>query len=122
MYIARRWRLLLNIVDHLPRTSHFIAAVADDDELAELQAAGNAPSYAPTVPMTEYTPEAERLSALIDVMRELLSLEIGKATRKKPRRVQPYPRPVTAAQRVARKRKYEKFLDLRKRLLGDRVK
>jgi hypothetical protein len=72
--------------------------------------------------MTEYTPEAERLSALIDVMRELLSLEIGKATRKKPRRVQPYPRPVTAAQRVARKRKYEKFLDLRKRLLGDRVK
>jgi hypothetical protein len=95
--------------------------VADDEELAELQATGNAPAGAPVVPMTEYSPEAERLSALIDVMRELLSLEIGKATRKKVKPVKPYPRPVTAAQRVARRRKYEKFLDLRKRLLGDRV-
>lgn len=70
--------------------------------------------------MTEYSAEVERLSAVVDVLRELLSLEIGKATRKKPRHVKPYPRPVTAAQRIARRRKYENHVEISRRLLGDR--
>ena len=70
--------------------------------------------------MTEYTPEAERLGVLIDRISELISLETAKATQKKPRPVKPYPRPVTASQRAASRRKYQKFDDLRKRLLPDR--
>lgn len=70
--------------------------------------------------MTEFSPEAERIGVLIDRIGELISLEVGKATQRKPRPVKPYPRPVTAAQRAAQRRKYQKFDDLRKRLLPDR--
>jgi hypothetical protein len=118
LFAARRWRYILNAIDHLPRTSHYIAAVAADDELAE-QAAGR-PAAAPAVPMTEFSPEAERLGVVIDRLGELISLEVAKATRKKPKPVKPYPRPVTASQRAAQRRKYAKFNELRKRLLPDR--
>lgn len=102
------------------RTSHFIAAVADDDELAEQQAAGKAPAGSPTVPMTEFGPDVERLNVIADRLGELISLEVAKATQKKPRPIKPYPRPVTAAQRAASRRRYEKFDQLRKRLLPNR--
>lgn len=95
-----------------------MAALADDDDLA---ARMNGRSPVAQVPLTEYSPEAERLTALIDRIGELLSLEIAKASgRKKPHPVKPYPRPVTAAQRAAQRRRYQKFDDLRKRLLPDR--
>jgi hypothetical protein len=95
-----------------------VAAVAGDDELAE-RFPDHVPA-APTVPMTEFSPEAERLGVLIDRISELISLEMAKATQKKPRPVRPYPRPITAAQRVAQRRKHDAYLDLRKRLLPDR--
>jgi hypothetical protein len=117
LFSTRRWRFLLNIIDHLPRTSHYVAAVADDDEVAEQSVGQNA---APTVPLTEFGPLEERLNVMIDRFGELISLEVAKATQKKPRPVKPYPRPVTASQRAAQRRKYQRFDELRKRLLPDR--
>ena len=70
--------------------------------------------------MTEFSATEERLNVLIDRMGELISLEVAKATQKRPRPVKPYPRPVTAAQRAAQRRKYQKFDELRKRLLPNR--
>lgn len=70
--------------------------------------------------MTEFSAEVERLNVIADRLGELINVTVAIATRKKVKPVRPYPRPVTAAQRAARRRKYEKFLDLRRRLLGDR--
>ena len=95
-----------------------MAAVAGDDELAE-RFPGHVPA-SPAVPMTEFSPEAERLGVLIDRLGELISLEVAKATQKRPKPIRPYPRPVTAGQRAAQRRKHDKYLDLRKRLLPDR--
>ena len=70
--------------------------------------------------MTEYSPEVERLTALIDVLREYVAFEVGKATRKRPRKVKAYPRPMTAAQRIERRRKFEGAAAISRRVLGAR--
>lgn len=95
-----------------------MAEIADDDELVAQTAGRKAP--APSVPLTEFDSVAERLNVVIDRLGELISLEVAKATQKKPRPVKPYPRPVTASQRAAQRHKYAKFDQLRKRLLPDR--
>jgi hypothetical protein len=94
-----------------------VAAIADDDDLAEQSSGRRA---APTVPLTEFGPLEERLNVVIDRIGELISAQWAIATQKRPHPIKPYPRPVTASQRVAQRRKYQRFDELRKRLLPDR--
>ncbi|MEV2277874.1 hypothetical protein AB0I72_20040 [Nocardiopsis sp. NPDC049922] len=99
LWTARRWRFLLNLLDHLPRTSHLAAAMADDDELAETSPEPTGPS-AP--PLTEWSPAVERLTVAVDRLGELIAAVYNAAGGKaKPPR--PLPRPVTARDRVLRK-------------------
>lgn len=90
-------RELLNLVDHLPRTSHYQDALAQDDEVHD--GTVTAPSGQPKgPPLTEYSPEVEALSAVIDRLGEVINAVLA-AGGGKPKLVRPWQRPVTAADR-----------------------
>ncbi len=102
------WRKLLVILNHLPRTANFRAAQADDDEYAEqvLDMPGvSVPSHPP---LTGYTPEAELLTTIGEVLEAMHArlLELGK--RKAPHS-KPWRRPRTAFDRVEERRRQDRF-------------
>ena len=114
---SRRWRRLLNIIDHLPRTSAYREAVADDDDLARLLL-----RYAPPEPgrpqrrMSDWSAEVEVLTAVLDRLGELVQAvaAVGGA---KPKKVPPAPRPVTAYERARGNRRAERHRSLVARVL-----
>lgn len=92
---------VLDYLEHLPRTSAYNEALAQDEELAERTA--NGPDRKPgPPPLTEWGPEVQALAEVRDLVAQLLAVTI-KAHGGKPQKVQPYPRPVTAIERVRRK-------------------
>jgi hypothetical protein len=94
LWRARRYAYILAIADRLPRDSHFVAAVADDDEIAT----GDEPKAAPPS-LTEFGPVTERLTGIYDLLGILIALQSAPPG-KKPRLPRPLARPVTAAQRA----------------------
>lgn len=113
---SRRWRRLLNIIDHLPRDSAYFEAVADDDELAERVAANPPKEQGPRRRMTDWSPTVELLSAILDRLAELTQTvaALGGA---KPRKVPRAPHPVTAVDRARTRRRFEKHQKLTARVL-----
>jgi len=103
------------VVDGLPRNSRYAEAVSQDDELAE--ALVDKDDLVPVGPrVSEFTPEVEMLTAIFDRLGELG--QIFAASRGgKAGRVQPAPRPRTARDRVARRRREKKHRSLVARLL-----
>lgn len=101
----RRFRYLLNLINHLPRNSAYVQALTDDDEWAE-QVLASAQSNRPAHPrMQDWSPELELLTSLYDRVGELVRVSVA-ATGSRPKRLQPAPRPVTALDRArARRRK-----------------
>lgn len=102
MWQSRRWRFLLNVIDHLPRTSYFSQAVANDEEHALMilraQEAGmttgrSGPS------LTHWSPEAERLDSILDGIRALIVATANGAGAHLPP-PKPVARPTTALDRV----------------------
>lgn len=85
------WELLM----HLPRDSATIAAIADDDELV-----GDVDSIADPKPprLTEFGPEVEALATIADRLGALLAAVTSLGGQSV--RIEPYPRPVTAADRA----------------------
>lgn len=109
----RRWRFLLNLIEHLPRTSHFVAAMADDEELAEQLPEPQGESHPP---LTEYSPVVERLDLVVDRLGEVVTAVVNTVAKKprKPPRAQR--RPQTARERLKLKRRKAKHALLLKRL------
>lgn len=124
LWQGRRWRRLLNLIDHLPRHSYYSDAVANDEEHARLLAKAQAERKAQgeeekpwSPPMTMFTPEVTAIADLIDsvaAMHHTLRLVNSDPKKKQPAPPEPYRRPVTAlagatkrAQFEARKAKHE---------------
>ena len=108
LYEQGRWTFALTLIDHLPRTSAFAAAVAQDDELAETV---EPPKASHTPPLTEWTPEVQALAAVVDRLAEVANAVFASGGGK-PSRARPYPRPVTAFDRVRAKRSREAADDM----------
>lgn len=127
LWRARRWRLLLNLIDHLPRHSYYSDAVSNDveharmlaDAYAEQGEDGEKPKR--TMPMTQFTPEVSALADLIDAVNRnthvLQLVNTDPKAGKKPSPPEPYLRPETALQREmkvattrARQRKHEELV------------
>lgn len=89
------------MVEGLPRDSHYVAAVADDDEVAEQ--AGPQPSKRQPPPLTDWTPEVERLTNLEDLIRNLVALANAQVSGKNPKPPKPSLRPETALQRIEKR-------------------
>jgi hypothetical protein len=99
----RPWAQLLRVIGRLPPQSHYKAALADDDELAE-RSPPPVPG-APRVPLTGYSRTHELLAALLDAVNELhatLTAAHTKGGKRPP--VRRTPRPVTALQRAEHRR------------------
>lgn len=111
LWQRRRIRFLLNLIDHLPRTSHFTEAVAQDDDLAEhnRHLIGEAGPRKP--PVSEFGPAEELLAAIYD---ELAALRVTllAVNGGKPREPKPWPRPETARERLRRRNGQADFLDI----------
>lgn len=112
---------VLDILDHLPRTSAYQCAVAGDEELAaQIAASDEVPKPSKTPPLSEYSPEVEALRDILDVLDQTLRVLV-KVNNGKPGKHKPYPRPVTAlgkAMNAARNRlRYDRHRSLADRLL-----
>lgn len=86
-----------------------MAALADDDELAE-----NSPAPKPQPPkLTEFSADT---AAIIDRLGDVISAVIAAAGGTPPK-ISPYPRPVTAAQRMEKRSRWRAHDDLVARVL-----
>lgn len=105
---------ILDYLEHLPRTSAYHTAVAEDEELAAELA--KQPEQKPRTPrLTEFSPEVQVMAEVRDLIATLINVQIARAG-KKPSKVKPYPRPETALDRIRRRARYERHQSLVKRL------
>lgn len=98
LWRQRRWRLLLNLIDHLPPNAHSNVALANDEEYAKmvlkerlatgLDLSENKKS-APDA--RTWTTEVSMLAAIIDKLSVLAEMQS-----QNPKQIVPYPRPRTA--------------------------
>ncbi|KAB2344883.1 hypothetical protein [Actinomadura rudentiformis] len=96
-------RKVLNLIDHLPSTSHFVAAIADDPDLPPPPEEGRRSGPR----LTEWTPEVRALADLIDRIGALIRVQVAQNSRGRPPEITPYPRPDTAARRAERRARRE---------------
>lgn len=102
--------MLSNLIEHLPRNSHFAEAVLNDEDYAEALVSQGVPE--PKERVSEWSPEREALAQITDALHGLTQVAIA-AAGGKPSDVQPARRPVTAldaARDRAKTRRYEELL------------
>lgn len=119
MWRSRRWRKLLNIIDHLPRDSAYVEAMTQDEDLAEQLMSRPNPPKTPARRMSEFSPAVELLSIIADRIGEQTQV-IASAHGAKPGKVRPMPRPVSAMDRVRQRRREAKHRALVARVLPGR--
>lgn len=104
------------MIEGLPSNSHYIAALADDEELA----ASMDEDPAPRPPrLTEWSPEVAAIAASLDRLGEVLCALIA-GNGQTPPKISPYPRPVTASQRLKQRRRMQKHQALVARVIPHR--
>lgn len=121
LWTARRWSELIAYIDLLPSASHTRQAMAQDEEHVEavLEALdGRQPEQAP--PLAEYGPEVARLDRIADLLK-VIPQAIVASNGGKPHDVKPEPRPRTAFERVAERRRSAKHQQTVSRVLGARA-
>jgi hypothetical protein len=117
LWRQRRWRKLLNIIDHLPRDSAYVEALTDDEELAErMLARPEQPAVKSLRRMSEFSAEVEVLSVIADRIAEQTQV-IAATKGAKPHKVKPMPRPRTAMEKVRKRRRETAHRSLVSRLL-----
>jgi hypothetical protein len=106
------WRFLLNLIDHLGRTSRFSEAMAQDDELVERTKDAPRGTWRPSV--SEWGLLEELIATLADEVARLNTNFVTVNSKKghKPKTPKPYPRPETALERAKRKWGAQDVLDI----------
>lgn len=129
LWRARRWRTLLDLIDHLPGWSWYSASVADDEEHAKMIAeavASRAKEGEKTPkgpPLHTWTPEVSKLSQVLDAVRLVGHYIVATNSErgKQPAPPKADPRPMSplevALQRAEQSRRQESHDRLTKRLL-----
>lgn len=132
LWRKRRWRTLLDILDHLPSHSWYSATVSMDPEHAKMVAASIAArkeagedTKAAGPHLTTWTPEASLLTSLIDAVRNVF-YTVAVTNGAKTEAPQPAPRPQSQLEieikRAEYQRKKAKHEALADRLLPNRRK
>ncbi len=115
LWRARRWTLLLDVLDRLPGHSQYAAAVAMDEEHAKLMAESlaareadpDAKSSGPS--LTTWTPEVAMLTNILDAVRGVQHAVVAvQAGKKAPPPPEPSPRPRTPLEAALRRAEYNR--------------
>lgn len=105
---------MLNLIEHLPTDSHYIAALAEDPEAAEHMD----PDAKPKPPrLTEFGPDIAALSVIADRLGLLIRVTRAAAGEKRPPAMQPYPRPRLAIDRLRHQRRLARHDHIKRQLL-----
>jgi len=134
LWRARRWRLLLNLIDRLPRNTWTQQAMANHPEYAErvaesLAARRDKPDADEpwTLPLIDYTPEVAALASVVDAVNALRAVTIAANSKAgvKPPVIPPYPRPTTLVDtmvgKAQRQSRWTAHKNLADRLLAGRT-
>jgi hypothetical protein len=106
---------ILDYLEHLPRTSAYHTAIAEDEVLAEQMA--DVPDEKPGPPrLAEFSPEVQVLAEVRDLLATLINVQVARAG-KKPSKMKPYPRPVSAVEQIRRRQRYQRHRSLVSQLL-----
>lgn len=102
LWRERRWRELLNYIDLLPTDSHMNRLLTSDEEYMEMALRHRKESNGPPRPsMSEWSLTNSLLAQVIDAVHANTAVNRGIADPKRPMpRVDPVPRPYTAAEKV----------------------
>ena len=110
---------ILDYLEHLPRTSAYHTAIAEDEDLAEQMA--DIPDQKPGPPrLAEFSPEVQVMAEVRDLLATLINVQIARAG-KRPSKVKPYPRPVSAVEQVRQRHRYQQHRSLVAQLLPSSV-
>lgn len=102
LWRRRRWRLLLNLIDHLPRTTWSWQAMVNHPEYAQKVADAvwrnrkdQGEEY--SAPLIEHTPEVAALASVVDAVNALRTvlMQVNMKPGQQPPKIPPYPRPRT---------------------------
>lgn len=103
MWQNRQWRRLLNLIDHLPRNSHYSEALAADTDLAQTlldaEMRGEIAEPEPRVLISEWSPEREAAADIVDWLKLVYAATAVSGGGKAPK-FEPSLRPVTERQRL----------------------
>lgn len=112
---------VLDLLEHLPSSSAYHCAVAEDEDLArQILESGEEPPAKPRSPrLTEWGPDVQVMAEVRDLLASLLAVTV-KAHGGKPPKPTPYPRPETALQRVKRRVRFARHSELVRRALPGR--
>lgn len=117
---SRRWRRLLNLIDHLPAHSAYAEALAADEDLAVAVLAHPQPDGATGPRVSEWTSERAALAEISDKLSTLIAATIAAAGSRPPKLI-PSPRPRVAADQVRERQRAAAHLSLVERVLPDRA-
>lgn len=115
LWRARRWTLLLDIIDRLPAHSHYASAVSMDEDharmLAEQIAAMPEDETGPRGPaLTTWTPEVAALTNVFDAVRQVQHaiIAVNSEKGKTPESPKPSPRPHTPLEAALKRADYNR--------------
>lgn len=112
---SRRWRKLLNLIEGLPRTSAFIEAMSDDDDVAAVMLSQPREDRQTGPRLSEYSPEREALDRVLDRLGEVIQAVVASAGGSAPK-IKPAPRPHTAVDRARARQAWTRHNSLVARL------
>lgn len=99
LWRRREVERVLDLVDHLPSTSNYTAAVHDDDEVAEFLAQQQAETRPSGPPLTQWSAEVQHLAVIADALHSIRALFLQANGAKGVKPPPPMPRPDTASSR-----------------------
>jgi hypothetical protein len=116
LWRARRWTLLLDIIDRLPAHSWYASSVSTDEDHAKMMAESiaarresgeNTDASGPS--LTTWTPEVAALTNVLDAVRQVsyavMASQHGKKAGEPPK---PAPRPVTPLERALKRAEFDR--------------
>lgn len=117
LWRERRWRELLNYIDHLPANTHMNRLLTQDEEYMEMVVRSQKGDTGPGRPsMADWSTTNSLLATLIDAVNRNTAVQQGIANPKGPKpRVEPTLRPETVAEKVQHrinKAKHEEMVGL----------
>lgn len=112
LWQQRKWRKLLNLIDHLPQNTNYSQALVNDPEhaaaLVKAQERAGKQAYSP--PMSQWSQESAVLADLVDAVQHVGWITQAANSKSTPKHPLPYTRPKTAMDQArfeARKAKHE---------------